>query len=262
MEDKMNLNLLYFSPTGTTEKILESVSGEMDYPVKNTYDLTRSENREKHITFSDEDIVIVGVPVYAGRIPQILLPSFEKIQGKATKAIFIVLYGNRDYDDALLELKNRFEERGFIGIAAGAFIGEHSYTTKVATDRPDQGDLAIAKAFGKEINSKLEQRQENLSELVVKGSFPYKALNAASKLVPTTDDTCIDCGICAKFCPMDAINPLNVKEIDAEKCIRCCSCIKKCPTQSKQFVNENIDKIITMLESNLSNVRKEVELFF
>jgi ferredoxin len=61
---------------------------------------------------------------------------------------------------------------------------------------------------------------------------------------------------------MDAINPLNVKEIDAEKCIRCCSCIKKCPTQSKQFVNENIDKIITMLESNLSNVRKEVELFF
>ena len=74
----MNLNLLYFSPTGTTEKILESVSGAMDYPVKNTYDLTRSENREKHITFSDEDIVIVGVPVYAGRIPQILLPSLKK----------------------------------------------------------------------------------------------------------------------------------------------------------------------------------------
>ncbi len=255
----MNLNVLYFSPTGTTRQVVEHLSKTIECDQVNTYDLTDSSQRESTIEFTSEDLLIVGVPVYAGRVPQVLMPSFEKIRGNGTKAVFVVVYGNRAYEDALLELKNNFESRGFIGIAAGAFIGEHSYTHKVATNRPDQEDLKVASDFGVQINKKLQQ--ELPITLSVKGSFPYKALMTPPKLAPTTDESCIDCGLCVKVCPMDAINPKNVKDIDVDQCIRCCACIHKCPVDSKHLENEPINQIRNMLETNLSNVRREIELF-
>ena len=255
----MNLNVLYFSPTGTTRKILESISSTIDCDKIITYDLTQSSHRENVLEFTSDDLLVVGVPVYAGRIPQVLISSFEKIRGNATRAVFVIVYGNRAYEDALLELKNIFQARGFIGIGAGAFIGEHSYTHKVATNRPDRDDLKVASAFGEQISERVKQEQHEI--LSVKGSFPYKPLMAPPKVAPTTDESCIDCGVCARVCPMDAINPENVKEIDTAKCIRCCSCIKKCPKGSKHLENEQIDKIRGMLETNLSNVRREIELF-
>lgn len=256
----MKLNLVYFSPTGTTKKIIESISSEIENTEIKTYDLTQASNRMNGLEFDSNDLVIIGVPVYAGRAPQNLNSFFRNIKGNNTKAIFIVLYGNRDYEDALLELKMMFEEQGFTGVAGGAFIGEHSSTSKVATGRPDNQDLEVAKAFGKEINGKLKG-DNSISKINIKGNYPFKDLKPMPKMAPKTHDNCINCGICAKVCPMDAINTSDVKDIDAEKCIRCCSCVKKCPTNSKQFNQEGFTTVVNMLESKFSNIRKEPELF-
>src|SRR5690606_23151552 len=110
----------------------------------------------KNFNFSEDDLVIIGVPVYAGRVPEFLSKYFlSKIRRNNTYAVFIVVYGNRAYDDALLELKNIFESNGFIGIAGGAFIGEHSYTEKLATGRPDGNDLNTAYKFGVDVREKI-----------------------------------------------------------------------------------------------------------
>lgn len=255
----MKINLLYFSPTGTTKKIIETISSEIENTEIKTYNLTQASNRINGIEFDSDDLVIIGVPVYAGRVPQILNSFFRNVTGKNTKAVFVVVYGNRDYEDALLELKMTFEGQGFIGVAGGTFIGEHSSTSKVATERPDKQDLEVARAFGKEINGKL--KRNNNSEINVKGNYPYKELNPMPKIIPRTDENCINCGICVKVCPMDAINVSDVKDIDAEKCIRCCGCIKKCPTSSKQFNQEGFIKVVNMLESKFSTIRKEPEFF-
>lgn len=255
----MKLNLIYFSPTGTTQKIMESISSELKDSDMKTYNLTQANQRINSLEFDSEDLVLVGVPVYAGRVPQILNAFFKKIRGNHTKAVFVVVYGNRDYDDALLELKMIFEEQGFTGIAAGAFVAEHSSTSKVATGRPNNKDLEIAKNFGKEISNKL--KRDHISEIEAKGNYPFKELKQMPPIAPITDDNCINCGICAKVCPMDAINVSDVKDIDAEKCIRCCSCIKNCPRNSKQFNQEGFKKIVNMLESKCVAINKEVELF-
>lgn len=255
-------SILYFSATGTTAKIVKEIAKGIGEPVKE-YDLTLPANRERKLSFDSDNLVIVGVPVYSGRVPGILADYLSGIKGNNTRAVFIVVYGNRDYDDALLELKDIMEKNGFIGVAAGAFIGEHSYTSKVAAGRPDEDDLQTAIKFGRDIKAKLNTKNHDLSttKLIVKGKFPYKEIKSAPPIAPETDDICINCGACAENCPTQAIDYSNFKDIDAAKCVKCCSCIKKCPVSAKAFRHESMDASIKWLTVNVSTVRKEPTIF-
>lgn len=257
------INTLFFSPTGTTSKICKQLAKSFDLPTK-YFDLSLKKLRTKHqsLSFNSDELVIIGVPVYSGRIPAFLEEYFAKIKGNNTPAIFIVVYGNRDYDDALLELKELFEKRGFKGIAAGAFIGEHSYSSKVATNRPDTDDLAKAYNFGKDIKQKLAiLTKPDYPQLKVKGNYPYKERVAVPLMSPETSEACKSCGICAEICPTEAISFTDFKTIKAEDCIRCHSCVKNCPEGAKIFTHELIINITQKLISNFSSPRKEADLF-
>lgn len=255
------LTLLYFSATDTTAKIVKEVGKGIREDVKQ-YNLTLPNNRLKSLEFGDNDLVIVGVPVYSGRVPEFLIDYFEKVKGNKTLAVFIAVYGNRGYNDALLELKDTFERNGFIGVAGGIFIGEHSYTGKVGTGRPDSEDLRTALDFGREIKRKLENIGDHtqIDKLQVKGNFPYKE-RMKWQPVPVTDEKCLKCGKCAKHCPMEAIDFSNFIDIDVAKCIKCCRCIKRCPVAAKSFRDEKFAKVIQNLNDNFSTVRNEPELF-
>ncbi len=256
------LSLLYFSATDTTAKVVKQIANGI-YDNFIEFDITLPINRQKDLIFGCDDLVIVGVPVYAGRVPAHLMDYFMKVQGDHTPAVFVTVYGNRHYDDALLELKDTFEKNGFIGIASGAFIGEHSYTTKVGTGRPDRKDLETAHKFGVEIRDKLQNNKDiiKLPKLVINGNFPYKERTAMPPMSPETNDNCTNCGICEKHCPMSAIDSNDAKNIDATKCIRCCSCIKRCPVDAKSFNHEIINKITQGLIDNFSTIRREPKLF-
>jgi len=264
MEVFMNkqLSVIYFSATGGTAKVVKGIAEKISDNFKE-YNITLPTNRQEEIGFGSNELIIVGVPVYAGRVPKFLMEYLLKIKGNNTPAIFITVYGNRNYDDALLELKNTFEGNGFIGIAAGAFIGEHSNTSKVGTSRPDAKDLEIANKFGVEVRNKIESYTDvlQLPQLIIKGNFPYKDRHFTPPIIPDTSDNCISCGICAKHCPMDAINFNNFKDIDSTKCIHCCSCIKRCPVHAKDINHEVFNKITQGLINNFSKVRNEPEYF-
>ena len=254
------IKTLYFSPTGTTKQIVEAVaSGISEDKPQMIYDITLTNAREQSLSFNKEDLLIVGVPVYGGRVPTLIESYLETLRGNDTPTIFIAVYGNRHYDDALLELKNILEKNGFIGIAAGAFIGEHSYTKEVATNRPDAADLSIAGKFGKAIKQKLNNNDN--SSIEVKGKFPYKEKKASVPVAPITHSSCIDCAICADSCPTRAIDYIDFDKIDETKCIKCNSCVKKCPVGAKSFVDETTVTIINFLLDNCVQIRREPELF-
>lgn len=257
-----NINALYFSATGAVAKVVKKIAGSLNEDFKE-FNITIPDARRREISFDKDDLLVVGVPVYAGRIPKLVRDYFETIKGDNTLAIFIVMYGNRDYEDALIELKELFEERGFVGVAACSFIGEHSYTSKVATGRPDEMDLDIANDFSEKIKAKIE-RTENIEDFeyfFVKGSVPYRERKEFPEMLPLTDSSCINCGICAKFCPTNAISFDDYSEIDKTRCIACCSCIKRCPVDSKSMDNEFYNTIKEKLIDNFSEQRKEPELF-
>lgn len=273
-EVSMKINVMYFSPTGTTKKVTDSLSKrickKLNEETQVKYiDFTPPIIREKSIAFGKKELLIIGVPVYAGRVPNILLKYLNTLTGSDTIAMPLVVYGNRNYDDALLELKNILEANGFIPIAAAAFIGEHSFSDSLAKNRPDEKDLKIVEQFADQILERL-YNLPNAKKISVSGQQPlrpyYKPTDINGnffdfrKITPKTSSNCIDCKACVDLCPMGSINREDVSTLNGI-CIKCCACIKSCPTQAKYFDDSNYIKHKNELETNFSK-RKEPELFF
>lgn len=265
------INLMYFSPTATTKTVVEEM-GKILVGMKGlergiTIDFTLPKPRESAQNFQSNDILVIGVPVYAGRVPNVLLQYINTIKGDNSLAIPIVLYGNRHYDDALLELNDILTKNGFAVIAGGAFIGEHSFSYTLAKERPDSTDLAIVKEFAHKVYTKIESNHYTTAK--VNGNRPYrpyyKPKNEEDKAVdirkvdPKTDHTCIDCKICSEVCPMGSIPYNDVKAIEGI-CIKCGACIKLCPTQSKYFDDPDYLRHKRELEEQFQK-RREPEVF-
>lgn len=64
-----------------------------------------------------------------GRVPALLIEWLNTIQAHDTPTVCVVVYGNRVYDDALLELEDMVTTCGGIPIACAAYVGEHSFSS-------------------------------------------------------------------------------------------------------------------------------------
>jgi len=261
------VKLIYFSPTGTTRTVLESIAkGIVDEDVAHI-NLTLPESARQTIPPFSDELVMIGAPVYGGRLPVDAVKRLKQLKASNTLAILIVLYGNREFEDALLELKNLALELGFNPVAAGAFIGEHSFATEdvpIANGRPDSRDVQKAMEFGARIKDKVAalQSPDAQMEIEIPGSFPYEAGGARPMTVSpvTTEDTCTLCGTCASVCPTAAISVDGSLATEIELCIRCCACIKNCPEGARVMEDSMWKDIANWLHENCS-ARKEPQIF-
>ena len=260
-----SLSLVYFSPTQTTKKILEGIAQGIEIPEIKTFDLTFPADKS-HEFQKEDDLVIFGVPVYAGRMPEDAIKRIRDFKGNNTPAVLVVVYGNRAFEDALLEMKTLVAELGFNPFAGAAFIGEHSFSTSdkpIAPSRPDKKDLTLATEFGKSLKTKLDSLSDTteLQKIQVPGNVPYRDGIKASEAAPITrEDDCVKCGTCAEVCPKEVVTVGDTVTTDALGCILCCACIKNCPTQARVMENPNILKTAQWLYDNCGP-RKEPELF-
>ena len=168
------IRAVYFSPTGTTRKIVTATAKGLSRALKTDleeYDFTLPKARTQSLRFTDSDLVVLGTPVYAGRVPNVLLPYLNTMQGNGALAVPVVLFGNRDYDDALIELRDILENNGLHTIAAGAFVGEHSFSRILAKDRPDMKDMDIVDEFVRKISEKY--KTDTLSHPIPVSGTPY-----------------------------------------------------------------------------------------
>ena len=272
MMDK-KISTFYFSATGTTKKIVSEIANKISEKLNkeatvNHIDFTLPHCRKEPVSFSEKDIVIVGVPVYAGRVPNVLLKYLNTMSGNGALAIAVVLYGNRNYDDALIELKDILEANGFKVIAGGAFIGEHAFSKTLAKNRPDQKDMAIAADFANQIYEKITTQKE-IQPATVKGNRPYRKyympINPEGipvdirKVTPKTNSNCINCKLCVRVCPMGSIDMEDVSKLNWI-CIKCGACIKQCPTNAKYYDDPDYLRHKHELEIEFTH-RKEPELF-
>jgi ferredoxin len=251
--DRLSVTLIYFSPTRTTRTILETIGQGMAAARIDHLDLTPPSIRTETSDTAGRGAALIGVPVYGGRIPLAARERLQRLKGQDTPAVLVVVYGNRAYEDALLELRDLALEQGFRPVAAGAFIGEHSFSssaTPIAPGRPDPEDLTRARMFGAEARKKLRTLPpvDGLARLHVPGNLPYKEPRVATQIAPVRDKArCVMCGACAKVCPMGAITMGESVATDAGKCIVCCACVKQCPQGARAVTDERIRQIAERL---------------
>ncbi len=261
------VKLIYFSATGTTRKVLESIAKGIAVEDVDHINLTLPEGVRQTIPPFSDELVVIGAPVYGGRLPVVAINRFKKLKATNTLAVLIVVYGNRDFEDALLELNNLAIELGFNPVAGGAFIGEHSFATQdvpIANGRPDSLDIQKAMDFGAKIKEKVAALQSSDAQMDLKipGSFPYEAGGARSMAVSpvTKEDICTVCGTCASVCPTAAISINGSVATEIELCIRCCACIKSCPTGARIIEDSMWKNIANWLNENCT-ARKEPQIY-
>lgn len=262
-----SLKLVYFSPTGTTKAVIQEIARGINHGNTEIIDITSPEARTHPLQTTENDLLVIGLPVYMGRLPALLMEWLHLVKAYNTPTVCIVVYGNRVYGDALLELKNILIERGCKPVACAAFIGEHSFSsseTPIAEDRPDARDMIQAELLAHKINEKLQSISsvDLISEISIPGNYPYDGITKLWDVdFITVSNNCLQCGICAEKCPMGAVNSENGSLIDIEKCITCCACIKSCP-QNARTMKPSLVKEAAIRLNNLYKERKEPEYFF
>lgn len=230
--DVKQVNLVYFSPTGSAEtavRLLGQAWGEL--PAKET-DLSVVPEAQR---FGSSTLVIWGVPSFGGRVPDIAAERFGRLRGDRTPCVLLTAYGNRDYDDTLLEMKDLAEEQGFLPVAAVAAVCEHSIARQYASGRPDARDRACLAEYGNAVRAAVTAWDGAAPNLKVKGNRPYKEKKGGPPMVPAAGKTCTGCMACAKACPVQAISYENVKKTDPKTCISCMRCVKVCPAGARKL---------------------------
>ena len=247
---------IVFSPTGGTAKVAQVLTKAWGTPVE-TVDLTDASADFSAVSLSAEDLAWIAVPSFGGRVPELTLERLAAVRGNGARCVLVCVYGNRAYEDTLVELQDAAEQCGFRVLAAIAAVAEHSILRQYATGRPDSQDCQVLQSYVEAIRAKWDQAAD--ASPAIPGNRPYKKRGGAG-MVPEAGKGCVNCGLCARRCPAQAIDGANVRKADAKKCISCMRCVAECPVSARK-VNGAMLGMAALALKKVCSERKECELF-
>ena len=247
----MNTVEIIFSPTGGTEKVAHIIGRHWSESTAKI-DLSNPIIDFSKCAISKEDQVLIAMPSFGGRAPAVAIQRLKKIAGNGAKCTLVCVYGNRAYEDTLVEMEDAAKESGFRVVAAVAAVAEHSIMPQYAAGRPDASDKKQLEQFAEQIAGKTE------AAVSIPGNRPYKKAGGAG-FVPKPSKNCVKCDVCVKNCPVQAIDPEKLTA-DSKKCIACMRCVKQCPHNARK-VNGAMVSVAAMAIKKACSVRKENELF-
>ena len=247
---------IVFSPTGGTEKASGYIANALEGETV-AVDLTDSGLGFRTVAMTKEDVAVIAVPSYGGRVPAVAAERLGMMRGNGAQAVLVCVYGNRAYEDTLAELEDAAKGAGFRVIAAVSAIAEHSIVRQFAAGRPDAQDAAQLARFANQIQQKISAG--DASEPAIPGNRPYKKAGGTG-MVPKATKGCTACGACATACPVSAIDKDDPKRVDKKACISCMRCVAVCPWGART-VNPVMLSAATKMLSKACSERKECELF-
>lgn len=252
----MSIYSIYFSPTGGTKKIADILAEELVIDME--IDLSRPNDAYNKYEFAPEDMCLISVPSFGGRVPAVVLERLKQINANGATAALVVVFGNRAYDDTLLELKDETTAYGYRVIAAIAAVAEHSIMRQYAKDRPDVQDKIELHQYAKKIKE-LRNSKIKITDFNVPGNTDYKEYKGVP-FKPKANKSCTECGLCAEKCPVQTIPTNDPSKLKEDTCISCMRCISICPQNARQLNKASLSAA-SLAMKKLFAARKQNEIY-
>jgi Pyruvate/2-oxoacid:ferredoxin oxidoreductase delta subunit len=237
--------IVSFSPTGTTDRVTEAVAAGIGQKQPVRWNITVPGGREELARAMSDgppvfDYWIVGVPVYSGKIPPIAIEALRHLRLDGQRAVSCVTYGNNEYGTALRDLTRHLTDSGAAVIAAGAFVGEHSFSAMfpIALGRPDEADLRVAGDMGRSAVGRSGDEVVAWDQISGAISFSTRVLPAKGPQPVVDHSQCTKCLTCVEHCPMGILDAQTIEYLDAaakKRCLGCMSCVKRCPEGARSY---------------------------
>lgn len=252
----MGVFIITFSPTSGSKAVAKALVSGVTGEIGQVDLLKRTVDFSAH-KFGPEDLCVVAMPVYGGRVPAVAMERLGQMTGGGAAAVAVAVFGNRAIEDALVELADGLAAAGFRVCAGVSAVAEHSIMRQFAAGRPNSADWQELAGFGARIREKLASADWQMP--VLPGNRPYKERHRIAMNVQAGDG-CIGCGACEVHCPVGAIPFTDPGQTDPEICISCMGCVDICPQQARfadpQLVKASIQRLSAACEG-----RKPNELF-
>ena len=272
----MKIGIIYFSATGNTEKIGETISSNMNKlgVQTQTMNIASFSDREDNPDLSDYDFLIFGFPVWGSVIPGVCRDWLATVKAADKWCATFFTYGGPTIGISHYHTKLLLNKQGFKVLASAEFLGKHTFNVakgfNFLPDRPDQNDFEVAKEFAvmlKELFSKKNneeiviEKPENADKIMERIK---EAKKTAKEWVPSRyGKDCSMCRTCEDSCPTKAFNA-DTGEADKLECISCMRCVTSCPDEAIEFrrdmtkVHDGLKKHYELTDEKLRKLESKI----
>lgn len=235
--------IFYFSATGNSRHVAKKIAEKTGNKIISITDCLKNDFRN-FIVDKKENIGFV-FPVYNFGLPITVVDFIEKLNIKSENSyVFTVATYGGFSGGASKMIKKLLCKKG-IDVNAQYSVKMPDTWTPVY-DLSDKNKVAKTNTKAdKKIDSIIKQIKRN-----AKGNFDshripfgdkfyggYDAMRRTGSL--SVEDSCVGCGLCAKQCPVNAIEIQNGKPVWVkEKCAMCLGCLHHCPKFAIQRGNK------------------------
>lgn len=249
----MRITEIIFSPTHSSEKAAERIAETIAAAAEEKI-IDLCAVRAMDTISVDADAAVIAVPSYGGRVPKTAADRLKTIRADHDiPAVLAVTYGNRDFEDTLIELSDLASECGFLVIGACALSVQHNIMPVYGEGRPDEHDIRELRDFAEKASEKL--RRGDVSLPFIPGNRPYKEWHGSSMPIEYHAELCSGCMLCEEKCPAGAISKRG-SVTDTDLCIGCMRCVHDCPAHARR-IPEQLQTMMTEKMREACTARKE-----